>query len=74
MNRELIVSGTVDEEDSTQVQRLNSALGIDEIGELELPFLEADMQLIPHIHWELANFREILSLSILMILMSSKYF
>ena len=56
LNRPLIVSGTVDGEDSIPSQHLNNSMGIDEILELQLPFEEADMWLIPHIQWDVINF------------------
>ena len=31
-------------------------MGIDEICELQLPFEEADMRLIPHIQWDVIHF------------------
>ena len=56
LNRPLIVSGTLNGEDSVPAQHLNNAMGIDEILELQLPFEEADMWLIPQIQWDVINF------------------
>ena len=55
VHRQLIVSGTVDGEDSIPAQHLNSGMDIAEISELQLPFEEADMRLIPHIQWDVIN-------------------
>ena len=52
LNRPLIVGGTVDGEDSIPAQHLNNAMSVDEILELQLPFEEADMWLIPNIQWD----------------------
>ena len=56
MIRPLIVSGTVDGEDSIPAQHLNSAMGIDEVCKLQLTFKEADVWLIPHIQWDVIHF------------------
>ena len=56
MIRSLIVSGTVDGEDSIPAQHLNNAMGIDGICKLQIIFEEADMRLIPHIQWDVIHF------------------
>ena len=56
VNRPFIVSGTLDGQYSNLAQHLNSAMGIDEIFEFQLPFEEADMRLIPHIQWNVIDF------------------
>ena len=55
-NREVIVSGTITENQSTTAEHLNRTLAIDKIPELRVPYEEADMRLIPHIQYDVAKF------------------
>ena len=54
--REVIVSGKITGNQSTQAEHLNRTMAIDKIPELQVPYEEADMRLIPHIQYGVTKF------------------